>query len=88
MSTISISVFVGSLSNNDIDGVCEKFRALTLSSFPGENIAAFSLAALKLLKVMNTSYAMDIKTGSKLLQKIQNTLKKYLQKSTKISENY
>lgn len=57
----------------DVDGANQQFNALSLSSFPGENISAFSLAALKLLKVMKTAYAMDVKTGSKLLRKVSHT---------------
>ena len=47
----------------DVDGATQQSNALSLSSYPGENISAFALAALKLLKVMKTSYAMDVKTG-------------------------
>ena len=50
----------------DVEGVNEKFKALTLTTFPGENVAAFALEALKILKIMKTVYAMDVKTGSKL----------------------
>ena len=57
----------------DIGGAITQFTSLSLSSFPGENIASFSIAALKLIKIMNTAYSMDVKTGSKLLRKIQHT---------------
>ena len=61
----------------DVGGAITQFTNLSLSSFPGENIASFSITALKLIKIMNTAYSMDVKTGSKLLLKIQHTQSDY-----------
>ena len=57
----------------DVDGVVKQFNGLALTSFPGEDIASFAVTALKLFKIMCTAYAMDVKTGSKLLCKVQAT---------------
>ena len=48
------------LASVDVEGANKKFKALTLTAFPGENVAAFALAALKILKIMQTAYAMDV----------------------------
>ena len=61
----------------DIDTARENFANLKLSSFPGENVGAFGVEALKLIKIMNTGYAMEVTVGLKMLRKITNTSNDY-----------
>ena len=61
----------------DIDGAKAHFKELSLDSYPGENVAAFSVVALKLIKIMKGAYAIDIKIGSKLLRKVDHTQSDY-----------
>lgn len=61
----------------DIDGAKAHFKDLTLASYPGENVAAFSVVALKLINIMKGAYAIDIKIGSKLLRKVDHTQSDY-----------
>ena len=61
----------------DIDGAKAHFKELTLASYQGENVAAFSVVALKLIKIMKGAYAIDIKIGSKLLRKVDHTQSDY-----------
>ena len=57
----------------DIDGAKDRFKDISLASYLGENVAAFSVVALKLIKIMNATYAIDIKIDSKLLRKVDHT---------------
>lgn len=61
----------------DIEGAIEKFKLLTLASYPGENIVDFATEAQRLIKIMQSAYALPHKTGSELLAKIENTESKY-----------
>lgn len=57
----------------DIEGAQEKFEALTLDTFQGEDISALGAEAQKQVKIMQTGYALPIRTGSKFLNKITST---------------
>ncbi|KAI2512823.1 hypothetical protein MHU86_1612 [Fragilaria crotonensis] len=59
--------------SHDIDGATTAFGALTLDSYPGENVSDFSTEALRLIKVMQGGYALPVNTGSRLLQKVTRT---------------
>ena len=65
----------------DIDGAKEAFQELTLESFPGENVEALATKSLKLIKIMKTGYALDMKTGSKLLHKVESTSTPFFNRS-------
>ena len=65
----------------DIDGAIDEFRSLSLSDFPGENVSALATKALKLIKIMNRAYAMDVKTGSSLIKKVTNTSSDYFNRN-------
>jgi hypothetical protein len=49
----------------EIEGAQEKFDALTLDTFQGEDISALGAKAQKQVKIMQTGYALPIRTGSK-----------------------
>lgn len=57
----------------DIEGAGKAFDALTLSSFPGENVSALATSALKYIKVMKGAYALPPKLGTTLLLKVSKT---------------
>ena len=59
--------------SHDIDGAAAKFAALTLKTYPGENVSDFSNEALRLIKIMQGGYALPVNTGSRLLQKVTGT---------------
>ena len=61
----------------DIEGAITNFAALKLATYPGENIVDFATEALRLIKIMNTGYALPYKTGSLLLSKVENTSSSY-----------
>jgi hypothetical protein len=60
----------------DIEGAQEKFDALILDTFQGEEISALGAEAQKQVKIMKTGYALPIRTASKLLNKITSTSSK------------
>ena len=44
-------------------------------------MSSLASAALKYLKIMNTDYAMNVKTGSKLLTKVSKTSSDYFNRN-------
>ena len=64
-------------ANLYVEGAKGAFEALSLSSYPGENVEAFAIDALRLLKIMSGDYAMPLHTGSKLLKKVSETQSTY-----------
>ena len=56
--------------SHDIDGAATAFGALTLDTYPGENVSDFSTEALCLIKVMQGGYTLPVNTGLQLLQKV------------------
>ena len=54
----------------DVKGTHESYDKLRLVDYPEENVSALASADLKYLKIMNTDYAANVKTGSKLLTNI------------------
>ena len=61
----------------DVKGAEEDLEKLSLSSFPGENISAFATSVLKLIKIMDSAYALPLRTGSDILKKVSNTSSEY-----------
>ena len=59
--------------SHDVEGARQKLDALTLDSSPGKDIAAFSTAAQKLIKVMQGDYALPVMTGSRMIKKLTKT---------------
>ena len=59
--------------SHDVDGARIKLEAMTLDSYPGENVSDFAADAQKQLKIMNGGYAMPIHTGSGILKKLTKT---------------
>jgi hypothetical protein len=57
----------------DIEGAQDKIDELTVNGFPGENLTEFMATAQKYVKIMQSGYALPIRTGSKLLMKCTNT---------------
>ena len=65
----------------DVKEAEESFEKLTLSSYAGENVSSVATDALKLIKIMNGSYAMGIRTGSDLLKKVSSTSSDYFNRT-------
>ena len=65
------------LAVEDIKEAESAFQALSLASYPGENIVDFATEALRLLKIMDTGYALPYKIGSTLLVKVEHTSSNY-----------
>ena len=65
----------------DVRDAEDSFKALKLSDYAGENISALATDALKLIKVMNGSYAMNVHTGSDLLKKVSSTSSDYFNRT-------
>jgi hypothetical protein len=57
----------------DIEGTQEKFDALILDNFPGEDMYALGAEAQKHVKILQTGYALPICTGYKYLGKLTAT---------------
>mmetsp|Transcript_15021 Transcript_15021/g.28265 ORF Transcript_15021/g.28265 Transcript_15021/m.28265 type:complete len:2300 (+) Transcript_15021:159-7058(+) len=57
----------------DIDGAVSKFNALSLTSFPGENVKGLATEALRLIKIMQGGYCLPLELGSDLLTKVCTT---------------
>jgi hypothetical protein len=57
----------------DIEGAQEKFDTLKQDDFQGEDISAFGAEVQKQVKVIQTGYALPIRTGSKYLSKLTST---------------
>ena len=65
----------------DVKGAQESYGKLRLVDYPGENVSTLASAALKYLKIMNTDYAMNVKTGGKLLTKVSKTSSDYFNRN-------
>ena len=59
--------------SHDVDGARQKLDAMTLDSYPGEDITAFATVAQKYLKIMMGDYALPVATGSRLIKKVTKT---------------
>jgi hypothetical protein len=59
--------------SSDVDKAETDFNALSLDSYPGENIADFASEAQRLIKKMGGGYVIPIHTGSRLLIKVSTT---------------
>ena len=65
----------------DVKGAQESYDKLQLVDYPGENSSALASAALKYLNIINTYYAMNVKTDSKLLTKGSKTSSDYFNRN-------
>lgn len=68
LDTCNASVFHG------IEGAKKKLEALDRNSYPGENVTDFTSDAQRLIKIMQGVYALPVKTGSNLINKLTATL--------------
>ena len=75
-------------ATQDIDDATTSFKALTLDNFPGQNIVEFTTEAQRLIKIMQTGYALPYKTGSMLLSKVENTGSKYFNQQIHIFQSH
>ena len=50
----------------DVKEAENSFEKLNLSNYSGENVSALAIDALRLIKIMSGSYALDIRTGSNI----------------------
>ena len=57
----------------DVDEATAALAALTLDSYPGENVSDMLNEALRLIKVMKTAFMIPNNTGSCLLPKLTKT---------------
>jgi hypothetical protein len=57
----------------DIEGAQEKIDNLKLDDFQGDDISAFGAEVQKQVKIVQTGYALSIRTGSKYLSKLTST---------------
>jgi len=57
----------------DIESATSKFKELSLSNFPGEDISALSTLVLKYIKIMQGVYYLPPKLATDLLLKYQDT---------------
>ena len=53
----------------DVKEAENSFNELKLSDYSAENVSALATDALKLIKIMNGSYALDVCIGSNLLKR-------------------
>ena len=58
---------------HNVNGAQTKFDALTLDSYPGENVTALAIEALRLIHILSGSYALSIDLGTKLIKKVTKT---------------
>ena len=68
-------------ADHDIEAATITFGKLTLADFPGENIEDFATEALRLIKVMQSGYALPYTLGSDLLGKVSNTASPYFNRT-------
>jgi hypothetical protein len=59
--------------SHDVEGVKQKLEAMTLDSYPGEDVTAFATAAQKMVKIIQGDYALPVQTGSKITKKLTKT---------------
>ena len=65
----------------DVKEAENSFNELKLSDYSGENISALATDALKLIKIMSGSYALDVRIGSNLLKKVSSTSSDYFNRT-------
>jgi hypothetical protein len=65
----------------DVDTAISSFKALSLASYPGENVGALATDALKQIKVMSTAWSVDISLGCDLLKKVVNTQSEFFNRT-------
>jgi len=64
-----------------MDDAAESLTALTVDTFPGENISKFANEAQRLIKIMKGGYALPYQLGSQLIQKVCATQSQYFNRS-------
>ena len=64
-------------ASQEITTATKAFTSLTLDSYPGENIVDFATEAQRLIKIMQTGYALPYTLGSTLLAKVEKTSSTY-----------
>lgn len=57
----------------DVAGAQASFEALSLDSYPGEDITELATEALRLIHILSGSYALPLDLGSKLIKKTTQT---------------
>ena len=65
----------------DVKGAQDDLEALELSSFAGENVSAFAITALKLIKIMSSAYSLPLRTGSDISRKTTKTSSEYFNRT-------
>ena len=65
----------------DIDRATNKFRDLSLSSFPGKQLSDLATIALKLIKIMDGAYMMPVNFGYTLIRKESNSSCQYFNRT-------
>ena len=60
-------------ADQDISAAKKAFKALTLASYPGENVDELATEALRLIKIMQGGYALEYSLGTQLLTKVTET---------------
>ena len=68
-------------ADHDIEAATITFGKLTLADFPWENIEDFATEALRLIKIMQSGYALPHTLGSDLLSKVSNTASPYFNRT-------
>ena len=69
----------------DVKEAEESFEKLTLKNYAGENVSSLATDALKLIKIMSGSYAMEIPTGSNLLKRVSSTSLDYFNRTSSVT---
>ena len=75
LETCNISVLM------DVKGAQDDLTTLELSSFAGENVSAFAISTLKLIKIMSNAYSLPLCTGSDILRKVTKTSSEYFNRT-------
>ena len=70
-----------SSTDHDIEAATASFKNLGLSNYPGENIEEFTTEALRLIKIMQGSWALPRTLGSDLLHKVSGTSSQYFNRT-------
>ena len=65
----------------NIYGTTNKFRDLSLSSFPGGNVSDLATTSLKLIKIMDGAYEIPANIGSTLIRKVSNSSCQYFKRT-------
>lgn len=66
---------------HDIGAAEVSFRALRLSSYPGENVSDMANDALKYIRVMQSGYALPVDLSSVLLNQVANSQSAYFNRT-------